>query len=108
MINCPLIIIFIIIGYIKGIKYFFNIIEMDFEIDCTLEKVKSILNQPNNQELQEDLILKQVIEIIFRENNMILYPRNKRISSNSLFKFIDVISSLFNLSKEKRESFYII
>ena len=78
---------------------------MDFDIELALEKVQFILDQKKEEELEEDSLLKHIIELIFKSDNIINYPRiyaPKKI----LDGFIEIIYELFRLCKNKRQIFY--
>jgi len=78
---------------------------MDFDIELALDQVQCILGQEKEQELQEDTILKHYIRLIFKEDNILNYPRiydPKKI----LDGFLEIIYELFRLPKQKRQIFY--
>ena len=78
---------------------------MDLDIEFVLEKVQFILDQKKEEELEEDALLKHIIELIFKSKNIINYPRiydPKKI----LDGFIEIIYELFRLCKNKRQIFY--
>lgn len=78
---------------------------MDFDIELALEKVQYILDQKKEEELEEDALLKHIIELIFKSDNIINYPRIYD-PKNILDGFIEIIYELFRLRKNKRQIFY--
>ena len=79
---------------------------MDFDVVMSLERVNFILDQQKNVLLEEDLIGRHIIEILFKNNNEIIFPLREDISEDLLTKFVEIIFVIFNLDKEKRKSFY--
>ena len=79
---------------------------MDFDLSIALERVNFILAQQKNVLLEEDLIGRHIIEILFKNNNEIIFPIREDISEDLLTKFVEIILVIFNLDKEKRKSFY--
>ena len=79
---------------------------MDFDLSIALERVNFILAQQKNVLLEEDLIGRHIIEILFKNNNEIIFPIREDISEDLLTKFVEIIFVIFNLDKEKRKSFY--
>jgi chromosome segregation ATPase len=79
---------------------------LDFDLSIALERVNFILAQQKNVLLEEDLIGRHIIEILFKNNNEIIFPIREDISEDLLTKFVEIIFVIFNLDKEKRKSFY--
>ena len=78
---------------------------MDLDIELALEKAQSILNQKKEQELEQDFILKNVIQIIFKLDDKIEYPKIND-PKMLLIKFLDIVFELFSLNKKTRKTFY--
>ena len=77
---------------------------MDLDTELVLEKVQIILNQKKEQELEEDFILKNIIQIIFNLDDKIEYPKIKD-PKILLIKFLDIIYELFSPNKKKERHF---
>ena len=75
----------------------------------TISKANKILSQDTKEELENDKIVKLQIKIIFSEentSNTIKYPDIKETHCRLLSKLIELISSVFNISKDKRNNLY--
>ena len=76
-----------------------------------LSKVNFIITQKEEDEAEDDIIIKYIIKIIFPKDSnkkTLIFPKIKCGYSELLLKFIDLIHIMFNIPKEERDALYNI
>ena len=76
-------------------------------IDESISKVVFILSQKEDEETQDDFLIKYVIKIIFEEEGKIVFQNIPNESKMLLIKFVELLELLFQQKKEKREEIYL-
>lgn len=77
----------------------------------TISKIFSILEQDVKKETKNDSLLKDFIKIMFSkdsESNIIAFPKVEEEHQKLLVKFIELVYSIFQLTKDQRDNLWII